>query len=439
MKYLKFLFISYILALFSLPVSNFFYIDVQALFRFPILNIRYFDIAIFFVIIVSFYNGIITLKRTFKSKTTSILILLIFFFSLFQIFNFIRTLGVIEINAQLAFLGAYLSIFVVYFVIVNFDVYQLLKIIKQIIIPLSIVILIMNISLLYLLLAGKALVLQDIMGERILFDVKGSKEVIGTINITMLTFLAALYRKELYAKKKSLNLILVFNFITTIFISFFSFHRVTVLGLILCIIVYFISILKKDFRNLVKLSFIFLFFTIIIFSFINSFLFYFEKIGINPIQNLINTINFAFDVDNPNWDKGREFSRIIGMQIWYTNFWFGMGMNYMDLVSKIYNIATPHHLIITSLMHNGLIGTILFTSIYIIFYLKTFKLFMKVIKGNLIGEEKILSIILVTTSIIWLFTAFTQEIQLERYSSSIQYFIFATIIKIDDWYENSKT
>jgi len=46
-----------------------------------------------------------------------------------------------------------------------------------------------------------------------------------------------------------------------------------------------------------------------------------------------------------------------------------------------------------------------------------------------------ISIILVITAFLWLVPALTQEIQTERYSSSIQYIFFGAIIKINDYYK----
>lgn len=430
MKYLKLIIFTYLLALISIPISNLLKIDIQFMFRVPGLNIRFFDVALIIMLIAAFSSNIYQIFNV-KSNLSKLLNILMLLFLVFQFFNFFRTLGDIEINAQLAFLGAYLSIFIVYYINNFLSKDQILKMLKDDYFLIILIMLFYNFSLLFLYLSGRALIVDDSLGQRLMFDAVGLKESIGLLNVSFFSLLLALFRKEIFTNSKIKGYFSLFFLILFVVISLFSFHRGTIFGIMFCVTVYILYMSKVNLKRNLTLILVALFTLAIIYSSYNTLL----KGGIDPIQNFKNTIEFALDTNNPVWDKGREFSRILALQIWYSNFWFGIGFSHMDLVTKVYNVATPHHLVFTSLMHNGLIGSIFFLGIYSIFYIKTIKLTKKLFKGIIPKNEVIIVIILLTVSFLWLMIALTQEVQLERYSSALQYIFFGAIIKIDDYYE----
>ena len=426
MRYLNYIFLTYFLALISLPVSNLLRLDVQQLFRLPYIDIRYFDIALLLLLLVTFSsNFILTIKS--RSKV-SILILV---FGIFLIINFIRTIGKIELNAQIGFLLAYLSLFIIYYITNYFDKKDILLFIKKKYILIIFLVFSLQLSTLFLFFSGQSIIHDDVMGKRILFDVIGSKETIGVHNVIVFSFLLALFNQELFGNKKFLKLFSLLFIIIVIITTTLSFHRGLTFSIIFCVLSYLFFISKNRIRTIVI--------TILIIILSSSFLIIYEeefiKVGVNPVENFLSTIEYGIDTKNLNWDKGRELSRIIGIQIWLDNFWLGMGFDYMFKYTSYQEIATPHHLVISSLMFNGLIGTILFIGIYIIFYWKTFRLFRKVLSGKVKEEDRVISLILIITAILWLIPALTQEVQFERYSSSIQYIFFGAIIKLDDYYE----
>jgi len=430
MKYLNFIVIAYILAIISIPIANFFSLDIQILTRFPLFNIKYFDLALFVLLIVTFTSNFSSFKYN-KNKTSEVLNFLIVIFCLFQLVNFFRTLGFIEINAQVSFLGSYLALFIVFYINKFMNKEQLKLFLKNKYILLILISFFWQSATLYLYFSGKASIQQDTMGQRVHIDAINQKDVIGTANLLVFTLLLALFRKEIFGFKKIVNLFLTFFIIVTIISSSLSFHRGLLFSIVICVLMYIVYNLRQKRIKIISLSIglIIPFFIFVIFSET------FQKSGINPITNIVNTAEYASDTENSNWEKGRGFVRILAVKIWQKNFWFGIGMDSFNKYIGTYKASTPHNLIITSLVYNGLIGTILFIGIYLIFYIKTFSLLKLLINNKITEEDKMISIILVITAFLWLVPALTQEIQTERYSSSIQYIFFGAIIKINDYYK----
>jgi len=430
MKRFNFLLIAYNAALLAMPISAIFSTDVQALYRIPLLNLRYIDIAILLIVINIFSFLKFDILNNLK-KSTKTLFLFSVFFLIFQTFNFFRTFGAIEFIAQIGFLIANLGVLIMLNVILTLNKEQILAILKKLLYVSTIIITLFFISLFYSLYTGTAEFTQDVEGKRIMFTTIGSKETVGIANILCFTFFFAVFSKFLKSTSKSQKLINLLLIIVVILSTFLSFHRGTVFSITFIIFVYFLYSAKNLPGLMTKV--IIIFFVVIAVGFLTSGLFLY--LGVNPIDNLTSTINFAFDTDNPNWDKGREFARLLGVQVWMENYWTGIGYVYMDMYTRIYNVAYPHNFFITSLMHNGVIGTFFYTIIYVVIYFKTYRLVRIVFKKDLPNDEKIIYLGLVVTSLLWLVPLLTQEVQFERYSSSIQFFIYGAIIKTVDDYD----
>lgn len=430
MKRFNFLLLAYNAALVAMPISAIFNTDLQALYRIPLFNIRYIDIAILLIVINIFSFLKFDILNNLK-KSTKILFIFCAFFLLFQAYNFFRTFGTIEFIAQIGFLIANLCVLITLNVILTLSKEQILAIVKKLLYVSTFIIAIFFVSLFYSLYTGSAEFTQDVEGKRIMFTTIGSKETVGIANILCLTFFFAVFSKYLKSTstiQKMINLLLI---IVVILSTFLSFHRGTVFSVTFIIFVYFLYSAKNLPGLMTKV--VIIFFVVIAVGFLTSGLFLY--LGVNPIDNLISTISFALDTDNPNWDKGRDFARILGIQVWQENYWTGIGYVYMDMYTRIYNVSYPHSFFITSLMHNGVIGTFFYTIIYVVIYFKTYRLAKFLFKKELPNNEKIIYLGLVVTSLLWLVPLLTQEVQFERYSSSIQFFIYGAIIKIVDDYE----
>jgi len=428
-----FLISAYFFAVIATSVGSLLNINIQDFYRIPIIKIKIIDIAIIFILI-SFTSKIIRTKIQIN-KINKILGLFIILFVFFTLINLLLTFGKIEFDAQIGFLLALLCVVIFYDFQQNLDIKKLSRFVTFIVIASAFSLLIYNFNLLAGLYTGTGIAIEKTGGgERLLFINIGMKETIGTLPLISIVLFGTLNFSDLKIKYKNFYFIIMIISTLSLFISLiFSFHR-GMLFTILLTFLYDLFFYKGKFKSqiFVKIAIVSFLFLIVIYIFEN--ILYLK--GFKPIQNLIDTFYYAIDIENPEWDKGRSISRALALQVWSNNLLIGIGLVYLDKYTGMYQLATAHNFFITSLLHNGIIGTFLYVSIFLVVYYCLYKLF-KVRNQLKIYNLSFIANLIIISGITWLIPFLVQEVIFERYSLSFQYVILSISIFLYNFIKTS--
>jgi O-antigen ligase len=147
--------------------------------------------------------------------------------------------------------------------------------------------------------------------------------------------------------------------------------------------------------------------------------------GYDPVEKIVETVTFALDVDNPDWDKGRSLSRAYATDSWNKHVWTGVGYDALYNHGGDLEIGTAHNFIITSLFHRGIIGTSIYLLIVVLLFRNSIKLWFLLRREN--SYENDMYKLLIISSFFWLVPFWNQEVIWEKYSLSIE-FIYLGII-----------
>ncbi len=268
-----------------------------------------------------------------------------------------------------------------------------------------------NAYLLYAFLTGKT-IFED-SDIRVGLQVIGSKESIYTYGLVNIV-----YAFGIYYIQKNINLwqkLILIVAILSVYISLvYAFRRGTLVSLGI-ITIYSIISSKKAKQGIVTLIglFIMLGGCYLIFGDI------LRQKGYDPIEKITETAQFATDIHNPDWDKGRFRSQEIALNAWKKNIWAGAGYDELYHYGLPEDVATAHNGIITSLFQGGIIGTLLMLSITLYFYINSFKLWNILIRVKSYEREVIK--LLIVISVLWIIPFMTEEQLREKYSLSIQF------------------
>jgi len=150
--------------------------------------------------------------------------------------------------------------------------------------------------------------------------------------------------------------------------------------------------------------------------------------GYDPVEKITQTVEFAADVDNPGWDKGRSVSRSFALSAWERNLWTGVGYDVLFHWGLPEEVATAHNFVITSLFHRGIIGTAMYLLILLLLFKNAIWLWLLLGKDN--SYQNDMFKLLVIASFFWLIPFWNQEVIWEKYSLSIQFLYLGLITNI---------
>ena len=150
--------------------------------------------------------------------------------------------------------------------------------------------------------------------------------------------------------------------------------------------------------------------------------------GYDPIEKLTETAQFAIDVNNADWGKGRSIPREYAIDTWKKQIWTGVGYTNLYYYGMPEGIATAHNFIITSLFHRGVVGTFIYLFILFLLFRNSIKLWRMLRKEN--SNENDMFKLLIIASFFWLIPFWTQEVIWEKYSLSIQFMYLGIITNI---------
>jgi O-antigen ligase len=150
--------------------------------------------------------------------------------------------------------------------------------------------------------------------------------------------------------------------------------------------------------------------------------------GYDPIEKITQTAEFAADVNNPNWEKGRSIPRGYAIASWEKNVWTGVGYDVLYHHGSPSEVGTAHNFVITSLFHRGVVGTAIYLIILIGLFANSMRLWFKSRRES--GYENDLVKLLIIASFFWIVPFWNQEVIWEKYSLSIQFLYFGLITNI---------
>lgn len=412
------LIIVYLISVVSSTIANLFEEDVQYLYRVPFLKIRWIDVAILIVVVAYIDNVICTNKNKAKYGTT---LLFCFLFLVFESFQLLGSWKSTDISWQISGFLCTLNFFILIdFLTFEKDEVKITSFLKSFAVWGALVIIIINTYLLYSFIAGH--VVHTDSDIRVSIDVIGQKETVSTSVLIPFVYAFGLY--FIQKNSKLWEKVLFIIAILSIYVSLvYSFHRGFLFTILVITIIYFTVFSRSVKQALITLVTI----SLLIGVFYSMFGSLLKQKGYDPINKIIETAEFAADVNNPNWDKGRSIPREYAISAWQKNTYFGVGYNDLYNFGLPEDIGTAHNFIITSLFHKGIIGTFIYLFIL-------FKLFNNSIKLWFISKENCyqndLFKLLIIVSFFWLIPFWTQEVIWEKYSLSIQFMYLGIITNI---------
>jgi len=416
MKKYTFLVIIYLISVVSSSIASALNIDVQKLYRIPLVNIRWIDVAII-VILVGFLINILFRERTLKN--TGLLVGLCLFYFICEVVQLARSLGAMDIPTQISLFFCTLSIFIV----VDLSMYsipldKLVPFLRRFAILGACTLIVTNGYLMYSFFTGRV-VFED-LDIRVAIEVIGTKESVYSFVIIPFVYAVGLYLIQGKGKlwEKVLFFVAIFSIYGGLVITFWR----GTLMMILVVTLYFIFVSSSAKQIVLKTS------GLMIFIFLGYFIFgesLAEK-GYDPVKKIMETAEFATDVDNPDWDKGRKAAQEFAINEWKNNFWIGAGYDALGHNTALpVNSINPHNGIITSLFHRGVLGTILLALIYILLFRNAVRCWLLLSNFHFYESEMLKLLILV--SFFWLITFMTQEALWEKYSLSIEFLYLGLI------------
>lgn len=412
----KFLIFVYLISVASSSIANFFWVDVQNLYRVPFLNIRWIDVAILIVIGSYFYS----LTRTYDLiKKNSLIISLCFIYLLFESFQLLRSWQATDTTWQISWFLCTLN----FFIIIDLSTFKIIEdriivFLKYLTLWGSIVLIISNVYLFYSFISGNVIFTD--LDIRAAIDILGAKETVSTVVLTPFVYAFSLYfiKNEIKLWKKVVYIAAILSIYVSLVITF---HRGNLFTIILLTIIYIAMFSRKPYQAFSKLFGMGLLICIFYFLFGNTL----RQKGYDPIEKIVETVQFSMEVNNPNWDKGRSIPRIYAINAWKKHVWAGVGYDDLHNYGLDNTISTAHNFIITSLFHRGIIGTAIYLLILFILFGNSIK-FWSLLSREESYQNDMLKLLIVV-SFFWLIPFWTQEVIWEKYSLSIEFMYLGII------------
>jgi len=410
-----FLAMVYLISVVSSSIANSIDIDVQNLYRVPFFNIRWIDIAILTILFSLFYNLFSTRRRL---KNTGFIVFLCFFYLIFETLQLIRSWSLTDTTAQISHFLCTLSLFI----IIDLSTFpikidKIVSFLKKFAIWGACAIIISNFYLLYSFASGHIIYTDSDI--RVALEVVGSKEIVSSWVLTPFVFAFGIYFSQRSDSfwEKLLFICAIFSILGSTVITYFR----GTLFMILIISAYFLISSLKSKQNILRLASM-----LLLIGF--GYLFFggvLAKKGYDPINRIFETVEFAADINNPEWDKGRNVSREYAIDAWKKNLWIGAGYDDLYNYELPEDVATAHNGVITSLFHRGIIGTVILMSILILLFKYAINLWFSLNKNK--SEQSDMLRLLVLVSFLWIITFIFQEVLWEKYSLSIEYIYLGLI------------
>lgn len=412
----SFLGIIYLFSVVSSSIANSLVGNIQDLYRVPFLKIRWIDISILFVVFSFFYSLPSTRRRL---KNTNFIIFLCFIYLIFESFQLWRSWGLNDLSSEVSHFLCTLSLFI----IVDLSFYApsintIISFLKKFAIWGAFTLIISNLYLLYSFISGNTIFTDSDI--RVGLEVAGSKETVSQFVLVPFVYAFGLYfvfQKKAALWKKILFLCAIFSIYGALVITF---GRGTLASIII-VSIYFLFSSTKPKEVILKIGAILLLIVIGYLIFDNAF----AKRGYDPINKIVQIAEFATDVKNPDWDKGRSISHEYAIAAWKKNIWIGAGYNDLYHYGMPDNVATAHNGIITSLFHRGILGTLILMLILFLLFKHSIKLWFLIRKKN--DHESDIIKLLIVVSFLWIITFLTQEALWEKYSLSIEFMYLGLI------------
>lgn len=415
----KVLAIVYFISVLSSSLANSLAIDVQILYRVPFLNIRWIDVAIL-TITASYLYG---LTRTARLITQNRFVLfLCFVYLAYQAFQFGSSWHGSDSSYQIAGLLCTLC----FFILIDLSTFakapdEILDFLKEFAWWGALVILITNLYLVYSFIRGNV-ILTD-LDMRVAIGVTGARETVSISVLLPFVYAFSLYfvKQEARLWKKAVYISTLLSIYASLVISFHRGNLLTIAAITIVYLFLFSPNLSQALRRGLGVAALL---TIGYLLFGNAL----RQRGFDPLERLTETAAFAFDVNNPDWDKGRALAQEYELNVWKKHVWTGVGYNDPHNSGLPEEIASAHNFIITSLFHNGLIGTVIYLLILWVLFRNSIRLWFVLRREN--NHHNDLLKLLIVVSFFWLIPFWTQEVFWEKYSLSIQFMYLGFLINV---------
>ena len=413
----KILILIYLISVLSSSIASFFGINVQYLLRVPFLNLRWIDVAILFILI----NFLYSLNYN-KIENNGILITLCFIYLIFETFQLLKSWQLNDLQSQVSWFICTLSFFIL-IDLSSFPIDQekIIKFLKLFALAGAVVLIISNTITFYSFLKGN--IITNKFEDRVLLNVEGQRESIYTA-----VLLSYVYTFSLYFLQKGSKLwekAIFLGAILSIYLALVtSFSRGDLATIILISIIHIVVFSRKVMQGIIRVFAMILLLVSFYFMFGSTL----REKGYDPVEKITQTVEFAADVDNPGWDKGRSVSRSFALSAWERNLWTGVGYDVLFHWGLPEEVATAHNFVITSLFHRGIIGTAMYLLILLLLFKNAIWLWLLLGKDN--SYQNDMFKLLVIASFFWLIPFWNQEVIWEKYSLSIQFLYLGLITNI---------
>lgn len=415
----KILIIIYLISVLSSSLSNSLGINVQNLYRVPFINFRWIDIVIL-LIIGSYGYSLIHPSNLIKRNRSAII--LCFVYLIYEAFELARSWHDTDSSYQIAGILCTLN----FFILIDLSTFvrapkEIIEIVRKFSFWGSFVLLITNLYLIYSFIIGN-IVITD-LDTRVSINITGARETVSVSVLIPFAYAFALYfaKNEDKIWKKLVYISTILSIYASLIITF---HRGNLISIALITLIYlfmFSQNFSQVFYKVLGITSI----MIVCYALFGGAL---SSRGYDPVEKISQIFEFATDINNPDWDKGRSLAREYELSVWEKNMWTGVG--YVDPHDRGLpdNIASAHNFLVTSLFHNGLIGTIIYLLILFLLFHNAIKLWP--ILGRYNSYENDMIKLLIIVSLFWLIPFWTQEVFWEKYSLSIQFMYLGFLTSI---------
>ena len=415
----KFLTLVYLFSLTGPAIASLTGINVQSLYRVPFSSFRWIDISILCIVAGYFYN----LKNNYDIiKKNGLIISVTILFLLFEAFQLFRTWGDNDFNYQISGFICTLSLFI----LIDLSTFRIstdkiISFLKFLAVAGSICLIIVNMITFYSFISGRTIITDD--SFRIGLDAEGASESIYTAVIISYVYAFGLY--FIQHQSKPWEKILFAVAIISIYLSLvYSFARGDMFTIGAITIIYIVVFSKKT-KQMFAQVFVLAFLGFVLYLVFGTTL---REKGYDPIKKIAETAEFALDVNNPDWDKGRSVPRGYAIASWKQNVWTGIGYDALYHHGAPEEFGTAHNFIITSLFHRGIIGTSIYLIILVLLFSNAIKLWFR-LKSRHTYQEHLFKLLLII-SFFWLVPFWNQEVIWEKYSLSMEFMYLGLITNI---------
>ncbi len=414
-KYI-FIILIFLFVLMGTSLASMLGVDVQEVYRVPGIYIKWIDVSILIIICIYF------IQLQFKEERLSdndFIIQLCYIYLIFAFFELGKSWGYIDINSQISHLLTTLSLFIIIDTSTfKIEPERIILGVKKIAILSSIAVIITFFFTLYSFLQGNFVFTDSDI--RVGLDVEGEKESVYNLVIVAFVYIFALYFVQ--HKSKLWEKVLFIIAILSIYVSLvFSFRRGYLFTLFFITVIYVIVFSKNIAKAVIHTFTLLLIIGVFYLIFGNAL----REKGYDPVEKITEIIDFTLDVDNPDYDKGRSFSRSFAINAWKEKIWAGHGYDSLYNHGLPDGVGTAHNLILTSLFHFGIIGTFIYLLILLLLFRNSIKLW-GILKKEDNYRNDIMKLLIIS-SFFWIILAWTQEAFWEKHSLTAQ-FVFLGLI-----------